>query len=108
MIEKYYPILNNRPFQIDVVEKILNYINENRKFILLDSPTGSGKTIIALVISDYLAKEDFITHIAVRTTEEIKRYLEDSFKINTILRVYPNKKKTCPIFFKSNLSGEEI
>jgi len=108
MIEKYYPILNNRSFQIDIIEKILDYINENRKFILLDSPTGSGKTIIALVTSDYLAKEDFITHIAVRTTEEIKRYLEDSFKINTILRVYPNKKKTCPIFFKSDFSGEEI
>lgn len=46
MIEKYYPILNNRPFQIDVVEKILNYINENRKFILLDSPTGSVKQLL--------------------------------------------------------------
>ncbi|BFI73686.1 DEAD/DEAH box helicase [Nanoarchaeota archaeon] len=108
MIENYYPILKNRPFQIDVVEKILNYINNNKKFILLDSPTGSGKTIIALTIADYLSKNDFITHIAVRTTEEIKRYLEDSEKINTILRLFPNKKKTCPLFFKSNLSGEEI
>ncbi|MGC9133399.1 MAG: helicase C-terminal domain-containing protein [Nanopusillaceae archaeon] len=108
MIENYYPILKNRSFQIDVVEKILTYINQGKKFILLDSPTGSGKTIIALTISDYLSKYDFITHIAVRTTEEIKRYLEDSEKIKTILKVFPNKKKTCPLFYNSNLSGEEI
>ena len=105
MIEEIYPILKNRPFQIDVIEKILN---SDKKYILLDSPTGSGKTIIALVLSDYYWKNNLITHIAVRTNEEIKRYLEDSNKINTILKVFPNKKKTCPIFFKSNLSGEEI
>ncbi|MGC9079854.1 MAG: DEAD/DEAH box helicase family protein, partial [Nanopusillaceae archaeon] len=108
MIEKYYEILKNRPFQIEVIKRILNDIEEGKKYIILDSPTGSGKTIIALVVADITSKNDFITHIAVRTTEEIKRYLEDSEKIDTKIKVFPNKRKTCPLFIKSGLSGEEI
>ncbi|MGB9674897.1 MAG: DEAD/DEAH box helicase family protein, partial [Nanopusillaceae archaeon] len=108
MIEKYYKILKNRPFQIEVIKRILNDIEEGKKYIILDSPTGSGKTIIALVVADITSKNDFITHIAVRTTEEIKRYLEDSEKIDTKIKVFPNKRKTCPLFIKSGLSGEEI
>lgn len=108
MIENIYPILKNRPYQIEVIEKILESLN-NKKFILLDSPTGSGKTLMALCIADYLWKnEDSITHIAVRTNEQIKRYLQDSEKIKTKLKIFPNKRKTCPIFCNSNLSGEEI
>jgi len=108
MIEEEYPILKNRNYQIETVEKILNSLD--KKFILLDSPTGSGKTIMALVIADYLwKKEDLITHIAVRTNEQIKRYLQDSVeKVKTTIKVFPNKRKTCPVFYKSNLSGEEI
>jgi len=108
MIEEEYPILKNRSYQIETVEKILNSLD--KKFILLDSPTGSGKTVMALVIADYLwKKEDLITHIAVRTNEQIKRYLQDSIeKVKTIIKVFPNKRKTCPVFYKSNLSGEEI
>jgi len=108
MIEEEYPILKNREYQIETVEKILNSLD--KKFILLDSPTGSGKTIMALVIADYLwKKDDIITHIAVRTNEQIKRYLQDSIeKVKTIIKVFPNKRKTCPLFYKSNLSGEEI
>ncbi len=107
MLEEKYKILKNRPYQIETIEKILNSLD--KKFIILNSPTGSGKTIMALVLADYLSKNNGkIIHIAVRTTEEIKRYIEDSFKVNTLLKVFPNKKKTCPIFIDSNLSGEEI
>jgi len=108
MIEESYPILKNRKYQIDTIERILNSLD--KKFILLDSPTGSGKTVMALVIADYLWKtEDLVTHIAVRTNEQIKRYLQDSIeKVNTIVKVFPNKRKTCPVFYNSNLSGEEI
>ncbi|RDD52498.1 hypothetical protein BA065_01295 [Nanoarchaeota archaeon NZ13-N] len=108
MIEESYPILKNRSFQIETVERILDSLD--KKFIILDSPTGSGKTIMSLVIADFLwKKEDLITHIAVRTNEQIKRYLQDSLeKVKTLVKVFPNKRKTCPIFYKSNLSGEEI
>ncbi|BBL45472.1 ATP-dependent DNA helicase [Nanobdella aerobiophila] len=108
MLQDYYPILNNRPYQIDVIEKIIKDIADNKRYILVDSPTGSGKTLISLIVADLLSKKDKITHIGVRTTEEIKRFLEDSEKLNIYLKIFPNKKKTCPLFINSNLSGEEI
>ena len=107
MLDKY-SILKNRPYQMEIINKILENL-EDKKFILLDSPTGSGKTIIALVLSDILWKEySESIHIAVRTSEQIKRYLEDCKKVGTIIKALPNKRKSCPIFINTNLSGEEI
>lgn len=104
-IENSYPILRNRPYQIEVIKKLLD---SDKKYVILDSPTGSGKTLIALIYSDIMSNYGISTHIAVRTTEQIKRYVIDSEKINRKIKIFPNKRKTCTVFVDTNLSGEEI
>lgn len=35
-----------RPFQRDTIEKIVGYFDEGKKLVMLNAPTGSGKTLI--------------------------------------------------------------
>jgi len=45
------PLIELRPYQLRIVAKAVdNYVNKSVRSVLIDSPTGSGKTIVALMI----------------------------------------------------------
>lgn len=59
-VESYFksrPQLEARKYQIEVISETLEHLSENYSSILVESPTGSGKTIIGLAIADLLAKK---------------------------------------------------
>ena len=66
----YFPLkFKPRPQQIEIFDLVKKSINSGKKFILLNSPTGSGKSYLAIMIANYYknyvnktAKFDIITN----------------------------------------------
>jgi superfamily II DNA or RNA helicase len=50
-------LVEDRPYQIRVVNNTLKAVTEGHKSVLIESPTGSGKTIMALRIAKKLIEE---------------------------------------------------
>lgn len=57
LIDFYFPNFEFRKHQREVIEQIIDiYIEDNNAKIILDAPTGSGKSIIGMVIATILNK----------------------------------------------------
>lgn len=55
LVDKYFPNFQFRKHQREVIEQIINiYLENNKAKIILDAPTGSGKSIIGMVVATIL------------------------------------------------------
>lgn len=94
-----------RPWQSKAAERATRAI-EKGKAVLLDAPTGSGKTFIALTVASRLLFSDLVGSvlISVRTVNEmtpyerdIERFFSDTKSISS--RSYLlGKRRTCPFY----------
>ena len=67
----------DRPWQPKVVKDMLDLVKSGTKRIILNSPTGSGKTKIALELIRALYREKGLdSYVAVRTMNEMIPYDE--------------------------------
>lgn len=54
--------LESRDYQLRIVAKVLNYfITDNLESVMIESPTGSGKTVMAHLVGYYLWKQNHIS-----------------------------------------------
>ena len=91
--------IENRPWQEKIIRRIVD-VDANR--IILESPTGSGKTMIALSIIRELVKTKRISHayVAVRTHSQLRSYDRDikKFEIPIVYKPVIGKKLGCPYY----------
>jgi len=66
MIDRCFPLEKYRVGQKEAIERIVHYFNEKVKFVLLEAPTGSGKSVIGFTVAQlfspayYLAPQKFL------------------------------------------------
>ena len=53
-IQNVFPFAEPRETQIDVIEQIDYHFSRGKRFIVLQSPVGSGKSAIALSIARHV------------------------------------------------------
>lgn len=76
-IDKYFPFDSYRPKQKEVIEFAVKNIQDNKKFIILECPTGSGKSPIGIAIASMFPNAFYIT-----STKVLQDQLGNDFGIN--------------------------
>jgi len=86
-----------RKFQREVIEKILE---SDKRFIFVDAPTGSGKTLIALTVGLNWSFEYGLPFVSfVRTRSQLSSFVRDYWKFLEVLpRVFLAKSVMCRRF----------
>ncbi len=84
-------MLSLRPYQQVVVKRIVSSARSGRRVFGLNSPTGSGKTRMALAIANGLNARRVV--VAVRTHNEMTRYYDEVGKIGLKYSVIPMRSK---------------
>lgn len=75
-----FPLEKPRLFQKEIIDLILDkYVNENIKHVILNAPTGIGKSVIAMSVARYFADSYFLTSQKVLQDQ----YVND-FKIPSV------------------------
>ena len=104
--------LNDRPWQQKVSERAIESIRAG-KTVLLDAPTGSGKSLIALEVGSQLLKSRHVDHvyIGVRTINEMTPFERDihHFYGNELDFTYlVGKKRSCPFYSEGDDAGAKL
>lgn len=89
----YFPMeMKPRPQQIDLLQKCKKTINNGKKYILINAPTGSGKSYFAIMFSNWYrnsvdenAKIDIITN-----SKLLQEQYHDSFDFIRVLKGQSN------------------
>lgn len=82
-IMDFFPLPNPRKNQIEILNKIQNIITqENKRFILLEAPVGSGKSAIAITVAQWLGQ----THILTPLKSLQNQYYHDFAKHVTLMK----------------------
>ena len=85
-LQKYIPFEEKefRPHQEQAINDILESIEEDNRFTILNAPVGSGKSVIAYVIAKYF--EDFgdRTYLCTGTKILQSQYIQDFKDVKTI------------------------
>lgn len=109
-INIHFPMkMKPREQQIDILQKCKNTINNGKKYILIDAPTGSGKSYFAIMFSNWYknyvdekAKIDIITNSKI-----LQEQYHNSFDFIKVLKGQSNY--SCNQHAKSNCQeGKEI
>ena len=90
-----------RPWQPKVVRDILDLVKSGTKRIILNSPTGSGKTKIALELIGAMYRESGLdSYVAVRTMNEMIPYDEAvaKFQPGLVYRYMIGKRRGCSYY----------
>lgn len=98
----------DRPWQPKVVKDIEELVKSGTKRIILNAPTGSGKTKIALELVRYFYREEGITsYVAVRTMNEMIPYDEtvSRFQLGLIYRYMIGKRRGCAYYTEGDDSN---
>ncbi len=93
-----------RAHQVETVKKIVEtFYNKNKKFVCLSAPTGSGKSLIAMVVSELIGRKEnddkCISEILIHT-KTLQNQYESSFD-KKLLNIKGAASYTCPML-KSN------
>ena len=80
MIEKIYecfPFKNPRKGQIELIEKIIKSFKSGKKHVILNAPTGWGKSVIAYTIIKYFGNGYILTSQKCLQEQSRIRILDD-------------------------------
>ena len=80
IFEKLFPFQEPRNNQREVIEKIIQSYENGKKYVILNAPTGSGKSAIGLTVARYYTCSYFLTSQKVLQ----EQYYKD-FKIPYVL-----------------------
>ena len=97
--------LEYRPWQPPIIERIVKSIKSGRR-VILDAPTGSGKTLVALKVAERLLGDHSFrkAYIAVRTINEMVPYQRDMSRFVPGLRYkyLLGKRRGCPFYMNGD------
>ena len=60
-LKRFFPMPTYRPGQKEAIESILNAFNSGKKVVLVEAPTGSGKSAIAYAVAQYFRYSYWLT-----------------------------------------------
>lgn len=89
-----------RPSQLEVIESIVSNILNRTKTQILDAPTGSGKSIIAIIVAEYLWKyHQKTSYILVSDLSLFQQYIMDieKYKLTDIGFIQGLSQYTCDV-----------
>ena len=76
-ILKCFPFEKPRDIQMEAIHEILQRYNEGYEHVVLDGPTGAGKSAIAYTVAKYIIEHTTEDEKALFTT--ISKYLQDQY-----------------------------
>jgi Rad3-related DNA helicase len=80
-MERNHPSFEFRPYQKEVILDIIQtYLEGEKDVYLLQAPTGSGKSIIGILVSQYLADQKYTGYILASDLSLHSQYLDDFLK----------------------------
>jgi len=65
----YFPFKSCRPGQEQAIQFVLDSFHSGKKFVLLEGPTGSGKSAIAYTIAKHFGKSFYLTSTKILQTQ---------------------------------------
>lgn len=78
-IEEFFPFDEFRPGQKECIEAILTAFNNGKRFVILEAPTGSGKSVIGMTIAKFVKDAYYLTIQKI-----LQDQLANDFSGNTI------------------------
>lgn len=77
--QKMIPFKNNgfRPGQWKAIEEIVDAINCDNRYIILNAPVGLGKSVIGYILAKSLEEENRETYLYTKTKQLQDQYLKD-------------------------------
>ena len=73
-----------RQGQEEAINSIINFIEDGDKYIILNAPVGSGKSVIAYVVAKYLEQQSYDTYLSTGTKILQDQYIHDFTDVKTI------------------------
>ena len=73
---KYFPFESPRDEQVEIIDKTLEALSKKKKYILIEAPTGVGKSAISVTLGRYLSAKNKGHRTNVVTTQKI---LQDQY-----------------------------
>lgn len=85
-LEKFIPFEKKkfRQGQEEAINSIINFIEDGDKYIILNAPVGSGKSVIAYVVAKYLEQQSYDTYLSTGTKILQDQYIHDFTDVKTI------------------------
>lgn len=88
-IEQHFPLKAFREGQKECIEAILNAFNSDKKFVILEAPTGSGKSVIGMTIAKFFQKSYYLTIQKILQDQLTKDFESDEVKSLKGRNAYP-------------------
>lgn len=101
----------DRPWQSKVVKDILELIRAGKNRVILNAPTGSGKTKIALDLIRTVYRElGLESYVAVRTMNEMVPYDEAvaKFRMGLVYRYMIGKRRGCSYYTEGDDANSQL
>ncbi len=77
-IDKHFPFDEFRPGQRECIEFILNAFNSGKRFVVVEAPTGSGKSAIAMTVAGFAEQSYYITIQKILQSQLVRDFGSDS------------------------------
>jgi len=74
LLAEYCPKTKFRDGQEDCLKFILDSFNSNKKFVILEAPTGAGKSVIGLTLANYYNSVFYVTIQKILQSQIIKDF----------------------------------
>jgi Rad3-related DNA helicase len=84
-----FPFPEFRPGQRECIEAILKKFDEGKKFVILEAPTGSGKSAIGLTVANYFDQSYYLTIQKILQDQLAKEFESDKIKCLKGRNAYP-------------------
>lgn len=79
-IEQNFPFDEFREGQKECIEAVLNAFNSGKRFVILEAPTGSGKSVIGMTIAKFFQKSYYLTIQKILQDQLVKDFANDKIK----------------------------
>ncbi|MDG6998608.1 MAG: DEAD/DEAH box helicase family protein [Nitrososphaerota archaeon] len=100
-----------RPWQPKVVKDVLDLVKSGKSKVILNAPTGSGKTKIALdLIREIYRELGLESYVAVRTMNEMVPYDEAvaKFRMGLVYRYMIGKRRGCAYYTEGDDANSRL
>lgn len=105
---EYFPFESPRDEQVEIIDKSLEALSKKKKYILIEAPTGVGKSAISVTLGRYLRSKDNYHRTNVITTQKIlqDQYVSD-FNGPDLLSIKSKTNYMCN-FYEDLNCGESL
>ena len=81
LIEEYFPFDKCRPGQKECIEAILNAYNDGKRFVILEAPTGSGKSVIGMTVAKFFSNSYYLTIQKILQDQLMRDFASDMTRV---------------------------